>query len=343
MGFKIISGIDCLDDGFRFDQHGLSCFIVPKYLASRAFRPLNADLFYLYVYLYDHYDLLSFLKDSNDPAYAWYSFHNLFALAHYVLKQKLGLELLLFDVEEDLYQQVIHAIDQGWPVFVPVDRGELFYNCAYHRITDPHLILIKGYNTDTGVLVIHDFEQNYHLLNDQPIRPSGDIYSQFYLLPQMLQTANASFSHHFHYFKQKFDCLRFLCEAPIQTEQEALRDIAAEITRHLDTFPAILIEKFQMLLNQTRFSLKARMSYLNSQQILILTLTKLLKAACYSPEKEQLIKATGYAAYQAWKGFLTIVGVLERKHEQNLHLLKNQRDIVSQKEYEFLQAIAQIM
>lgn len=343
MSFKIIPGIHCLDDGFRFDTHGLSCFIVPKYLASRAFHPLNADLFYLYVYLYDHYDLFSFFNKATKELYTPYFFHNLLVLARYVLEQKLGLELCTVQVQEEPYSQIVEVLDQGWPVFVPVDRGELFYSCAYHRIVDPHLLLIKGYNPDTHIFVTHDFEQNYHLLHDQPTRPTGDVYSQFYIMPEIVTAANRSFNQHFDYYKNEIKFLRPMQSAPVQTSEEALKDVATELAAHLSHVPALLAEKFRMFHNQSDYPFRERMSYINSQQILLITLTKLLQSFTSEKEQEQLIKEAGWSAWNAWKSYMLVSGVMEIRQKYDQNLLKSQRDKILQAEKAFLESIVSLL
>lgn len=339
MSFKIIAGIDPIIDELHFDKHGLNCFTVPKYLAVAAFRSINPELFYTYLYLYQHYDFLELAGSSeralNTSSYSTY----LNELEHYVLAQKLGLELSTITVEEgNLCPVIRNLLDQNMPVFVPVDRGELFYACIYQQEVDPQLLLIKGYNTNTGVFVTHDFEQNYHLLNCQPLKSFGVVYSQFYILPEILEKANLSFNKNFKILKHQLQAMQPQGTPTIETAGDAIKDIAAQFSLQRDALPSLLASKFTLLEDKRDGSIKQKMAYVNSQQILARMLSRLLADHAEQAMVEE-VKKTSTDAYKSWKDFMTVLGVMEIRKSSEPTILGKQREKVIKAEQRFLQAI----
>ncbi len=91
-------------------------------MASSVFRQCNPLLFYSYVYLYIHYDLLDISSSSNrlikQP-------HDPEKLERYVLTEKLGLRVVELPVKGLFMADLRRVLDCGWPVLIPINKRRL--------------------------------------------------------------------------------------------------------------------------------------------------------------------------------------------------------------------------
>lgn len=339
MSSKVILGIDTAFDTFRFKIHGINCFTVPKYLAVSAFNTVNRELFYAYIYMYCHYDLLGLAKN---PQHIVREIkikgYDLEGLEQYVLAQKLGLELQTVSIKGNLRQKICKALDYGFPVLVPTDQGKYFYWENYQQEAMPHLLLVKGYNADTDIFVIHDGVQNKHL--NQLLVTSGfevgDSYSEFYMPASLLEQAYKSYIEHNSYLKNQIQIIQPKGIPAIKSKIDALIDLVTELESHLDNVPALLAPKFEALERQGTFQTEADAIYVNSQQILAKTLPKLLPDDATYVSLKRNLENSGLAACKAWKQFVIACAVMERKGDHQVDVLSKLKLNILEVENKFL-------
>jgi hypothetical protein len=102
---KVIESIDSIFDGNLYDEHGLNCFVVPKYAATQAFRKFNPDLYYLYFYFFHHYYFLThpvYQEFMNTINYN----DNRESIDRYVLRRKLGITVTAVKIDNDLVRKI---------------------------------------------------------------------------------------------------------------------------------------------------------------------------------------------------------------------------------------------
>ena len=339
MSFNVISGIDTAFDTFRFKVHGINCFTVPKYLAVSAFRPVNRELFYAYIYMYCHYNLLGLAKNPQHIVRELnIAGYDLEGFEQYVLTQKLGLELLTVSIKGNLRQKICKALDSGFPVLVPTDQGKYFYWESYQQEVRPHLLLVKGYNADTDVFVIHDGVQNNRL--NQLLATLGfelgDAYSEFYMPASLLEQAYKSYIEHNSYLRDQIQIIQPKGIPTIKSKRDALIDLVTELESHLDNVPALLAPKFTALEREGTFQTEAEALYINSQQVLAKTLPKLLPDDAAYVSLKRNLEDLGLAAYRAWKQFITAFAVMDRKGYRQVDVLSKLRLNILEVENKFL-------
>lgn len=336
MGYVEIPGIDRTLDTFTFADHGLNCFIVPKYLATAAFGAGNREIFYTYFYLYSHYDLNGLTHDWSE-------------IEEYVLHRKLGLKLETIKIGSDLPHQIMQALDHGCPVFVPVDRGALFYNRKYLENHHPHMFLVKGYNAATGMVMIHDCEQNDKLLNSglsEPLlRQIGSIYSEFYIPFDMLVACNRSYNEHFSLLKHEIQIMSPSGAVATPGGREALADIARELKPGLTNVAGLLNQKLAFWKRAATGDptvLRRLTAYLNSQLVLIRTLPKLLPSSGEdSPEVAEAVSA-GLSAWETWKQSSTSLALAETRKRNPQHTAEALEVAIVERESRFLHQVCEI-
>lgn len=368
--FKIISEIDIAADVLQFDAHGLNCFVQPKYLATKAFGPINRELFYAYHNVYAHYALLGPMVDIYNP-----DINEPVDLMQHVLS-KIGLELEFVDIRDDLVERLHEAIDHGWPAFVPIDRAKCFYDPeAYGRSAAVSTLLIKGYHPQTGAFVVFDRMQNLGLLESKLLAPMeavppkqahrfytggytfapdnpkaielkqaiGSVYSDFYLTPALLAEFNASYNKHFTYLKGQIQIMRPKGAPLVRTAMEALFDIADELGSAFDRLPDLLSPKRTVLEQpgtfQTEANMSSKMQILNSQLILGRMLTRLLPEIPERAQSGAALEDAGWAAWSAWRNYIVMVAVMDLQGSRNADVLGKMSNDILAAESKFVKLI----
>ncbi len=337
MTLKRLPGILTAADGFQFEAHGLNCFVVPKYLASTCFRPAGRELFYSYLYLYVHYALF----DPPDDIHAAVPATEPITAIRRVMTGKLGLDLKHVRSQPDLWQQIQILLDSGSPVLVPVDRAACFYDVEHYGQTPaPTLLLVKGYNPETQVFVVQDWIQNNSLLSTPLLDPTpgaasdgaytltaplgaalplstmvGSAYSEFFVLPALLQAWHDAYNQHFDYLQHQLQVMQATGMPRVYTGAEALADIATELELVLDGIPRIIAPKLTMLTRAGTFAgerhMKAKLQFLNSQQVLAHTLASLVLPDGAEPHQGRALTMAGLACWARWRDLVMTVAVMD--------------------------------
>lgn len=297
---KVIPGIKIVKDGLNYKDHGLNCFVVPKYLATQAFREENPDIFYLYYYLFSHYNLFNL---SENPASNFEQPFDGDRVEQLVLNTKLGLELVREDLSnQDAIEKIESCIDQGWPVLIPTNKRAYYYCWKHFREMDgAHLLLVTGYYKEKELFAIHDGEQQ-SIINS--------VYAPFYMTYSMLMETFHSYNEHFQYMKNAIQYMRpFEQGTIIKNGAEAIIDIS----RTLAPYVGRERELIQPKINFVAYSpiLKRHLIvYINGQPIL----TKMLLQFSYSFDStdqfRKELEHVGEELYWYWKQLTTLIGVV---------------------------------
>jgi hypothetical protein len=150
MKFKRIDGIEMHLDGLNYERDGLDCYRVVKAHASNAYGRGFSDIYYLFMYLHEHY-MLETEKLATYPEMFF-----TFARDHHVLEEEMGLKLKVVDTQGDLPTTVKNLINQGHPVLVP-HMANLFEKYVSNNEDDAaRLYLVKGYYEGGGAFLVHD-------------------------------------------------------------------------------------------------------------------------------------------------------------------------------------------
>ncbi|MVP01962.1 hypothetical protein [Paenibacillus lutrae] len=329
---QVIDGIDCLFDQNLYDEHGLNCFYVPKYIATQAYGQQNPDLFYLYFYFYLHYNVRS------DPQFPQpYNNDSLDLTEAFVLKEKLGLEIVALPADEDLVLKIEEQVRNGWPVFVPVNKKAIFYCEEYLKKDHPHLTLIKGFDSERKVFVIQDGEHNVSLTNSKPYPAlrtrTGDVCSQFYMLYDMLESGYGLYNESFEYMRGTIKVLKPLTSVTAPASG-VLTDLSGMILEYAGQEEQLIGPKFDYLLNHDT---GLGMAYANTQKVLFKMILKFMAANEEDPSRIAQIQTLMNDCHEAWKKLIHFVMFIHKREQGSAEeTLKNQT-VISQFQEEIIQ------
>lgn len=321
-----------IKDGFTYYKHGLNCFVVPKYHATQAFRAENPDLFYLYYYLFSHYNLLgiggSLISNFEQP-------FDGDQMEQLILNTKLGLELVKEECNpSELYQKIESCIEQGWPVFIPTNKRAYYYCDHYLEKDGAHLLLVTGYHKEKNLFVIHDAEQNVSLVSS--------VSSQFYMTYPMLLEAYESYNEHFQYMNHEIQYMRPGKNGTIiESETEALLDIAKMLEPYQDDIVQLLQPKIDFVAFSPVMK-RHLMVYINGLPILTTTLLKLSHTMDVSAQFREEFQQIGEALHGYWARLATLVGVVLSQGISRDHDVEYLVNIIINYEKKYIQHIVEL-
>ncbi|HLG64746.1 MAG TPA: hypothetical protein VKY19_22590 [Ktedonosporobacter sp.] len=349
MELRLISPVVFQDTNLSLSGHGFSCFAAARYMAISTFGPAYPDLFFAYLYLYSHYDFLGIEAHHNalirQPS-------NPDALERYVLRQKLGLELVELPIQDNLGEVIRQQLDMMLPVIVPIDRIRLdqirlFISKNYRFDVEIYPLLIIGCDSNKRQFIIYD-----NVRNHQPSQPSSskeqDAYAQFSIDEDVLLEVFQTTDMHYQFKKDTIHTIQ-VKEEPPPSKSEALHDIIAQIRAYHDHFPNLLQRKFAFLQGQSHYQsserdvmIREEIKYINSQKILGDTLLRLLAEQNWSEATRKQVKKANIAAWQAWKKLHLGLSIMDSKGQRELSTLESLCSLVLRAEQNFLQLIAHL-
>lgn len=322
MSLKIISNINSINDNLTFAKHGLNCFSVARYLASAAFSSINPTLFYCYVYFFCHYNLLEEFYPELVPTIEGV---DQYAIEKFVLANKLGLKLVTAN-SNNLLNSIKENLDQDYPVFVPINKNfwSNFSNNEPSQETEPYLLLIKGYNPATNVLVVQDLPVDNSLLSIQiPGLTYSENASQVYILTDVLEQANKSYNLSYNPGQiYQIEYLKRTSAIAIQTPTEALADILSQLSAYIENITYLIRPKFNFIETLSPENLNLILNYINNQQIFIYSLTHLLKTEQIDLNLIDEIYKAGSAAWLSWKKYAMLKAICLKTKKVNESILR---------------------
>ncbi len=309
----ILSDILPLFKGLTFERDGLNCFTAPKAVATSFFDPVSPYAFNAYVYFAAHYDALGLAADPDDMMPQPWSMD---AIERVVLA-KLGLELVSVRPAPDLAECVCEHIDGQQPVLVPIDKTRLFYYAHARDRPAASLLLVKGYQEDSRVLIIQDCIQSYHLL-DAPVTGDavelratvGDLYTQFYLTDRLLSDAFDAYRSHYRYLDGHVQVLRRAPRSDPGTTSpgRVLADLAAVVTGASPSGVEQLVRrKLEWLDRSVHSDLRHTLVFVNSQRILPDAIAHLTPSVGDGEPRLAALTGAVDRARAAWQGYATAV------------------------------------
>ncbi|NEW06275.1 hypothetical protein GK047_09650 [Paenibacillus sp. SYP-B3998] len=309
---KIIEGIHSIFDGYLYDEHGLNCFLVPKYVASQAFRRINPDLYYFYLYTHLHYFFLS------EKPYEHFMSNNRYqrdTIEEYVLSDKLGLKLEAVRIDNNLIEQVQQALVKDAIVFVPTNKRAIFYCEEYQRRDHPHLFLVKGFDEERNLAIIQDGEQNAALFNSPPsptLRMSiGDTTSQFYLRNDMLESAFDAYNETYGYHKEHILIMSYSHAPSVHSAADAIKELSQLMSAYVGREQEILEPKLKYLIEEVD---QFRIPYINTHMIFFRALARLIVQVPELQNRRTELDILARECQIAWKIIATKIGILHKRN-----------------------------
>lgn len=349
MELRLISPVVFQDTTLSLSGHGLSCFAAARYMAISTFGPIYPDLFFAYVYFYSHYDFLG-IEEHHDISIRQPS--NPDTLERYVLRQKLGLELVELPVQANLGNAICQQLDMMLPVIVPIDRIRLdqirlFISKNYRYDVEIYPLLIIGYHVDKRQFITYDNVRSHQ--SSQPSSPKEqDVYAQFSIDEDVLLEVFQTTDTHYQFKQDTIHTIQVKEEPPI-SKSEAVHDIIAQIRAYHDHFPDLLQRKFAFLQGQSHYQsserdamIREEIKYINSQKILGDTLLRLLEEQTWHEATRKQLKKANIAAWQAWKKLHLGLSIMDSKGQRELSTLESLRSIALRAEQNFLQLMAHL-
>ncbi|WP_068777160.1 BtrH N-terminal domain-containing protein [Paenibacillus sp. FJAT-26967] len=340
---KVLNGIDCIFDQYLYDEHGLNCFLAPKYLATQTFNQEYPDLFYLYFYLFFHYN---FNPADRDAPRLYH--HDLDSIESYLLKEKLGLEMADINIEDNLVEKIEENLTEGRPVFVPVSKKAIFYCEEYLRNDHPHLILVKGYDRERRRFVIQDGEQLVSLTNSRPypaLRTKiGDVCSEFYMLYETLESGFDMYKESFVYMDGSIKAMRAVKAPAIDSSLNALIDISDMIMEFAGNEEHFIQSKLEYLAHSDN---ELIMAYISSQKILFNILNRFISMHDQDPSHVEHIRILMNECSGLWKKLTNIIVLNTGRRKAGLEnssssMINSLSDEIMEMEIKLLKDIAKI-
>lgn len=273
--FQLIKSVVENTDSYTWQE--LNCFYRPIAIMYEACGEGYFDIFLFMVGYYSTHMVDGWFTGIFESGI----FHEFFEFHENVMKPKTGLSFITesYFNENEMHQKLKGALDENFPVLVPVDLFGLYYTQGYLRSRHRHFIIVKGYDEERGI---------YHILDNMQLdNGSNTIYKDFCIKAEDLYRINNMYFEYYYpdieashmWVLQKCRDLRkdsYTIERLLMDHLQQLRDI--ENNKSVVNYPEY--EFFKKISNKISMNESANsFTIFNFKQVYYDLLYKLLKVA----------------------------------------------------------------